>query len=69
MDFVVHVLEEVFSKDRETAIGIMLETHNGGAGSCGLYPYDVAEAKVAETLSLARQHHPLQCVLEQSSSA
>jgi ATP-dependent Clp protease adaptor protein ClpS len=70
MDFVVHVLEQVFDKDHETAVGIMLEIHNGGAGTCGLYPYDMAEAKVTEALDLARQHqHPLQCVLEQGSSA
>jgi ATP-dependent Clp protease adapter protein ClpS len=69
MDFVVEVLEQVFGKDHETAIGIMLEIHNGGVGSCGLCPYDVAEAKVAEALHLARQHqHPLHCMLEQRSS-
>ena len=69
MEFVVHVLERVFEKDRETAMRIMLETHNNGIGTCGLYPYDVASAKVSEVLDLAReQQHPLQCILEQSAS-
>ena len=69
MEFVVQVLEEVFGKDRETATRIMLETHSEGFGICGIYPYDIAEAKVTEVLSLARGHgHPLQCVLERSSS-
>jgi ATP-dependent Clp protease adaptor protein ClpS len=70
MEFVVQVLEEVFGKDRETATRIMLETHSEGFGICGIYPYDIAEAKVTEVLSFARQHgHPLQCVLERSSSS
>jgi ATP-dependent Clp protease adaptor protein ClpS len=69
MEFVVLVLEEVFGKDRETATRIMLEAHSEGSGVCGIYPYDIAEAKVTEVLSFARRHgHPLQCVLERSSS-
>jgi ATP-dependent Clp protease adapter protein ClpS len=38
MEFVVHVLERVFEKDRETATKIMLEIHNNGIGTSGLYP-------------------------------
>jgi ATP-dependent Clp protease adaptor protein ClpS len=69
MEFVVQVLEEVFGKDRETATRIMLEAHSEGFGVCGIYPYDIAEAKVTEVLSFARRYgHPLQCVLERSSS-
>jgi ATP-dependent Clp protease ATP-binding subunit ClpA len=55
MEFVVHVLERVFENDRETAARIMLETHNNGIGTGGLYPYDVASAKVSEVLDLARE--------------
>jgi ATP-dependent Clp protease adapter protein ClpS len=69
MEFVVDVLERVFGKDRETATRIMLEIHENGVGTCGLYPYEVAAAKVREVLNFARQHqHPLQCVLKQSSA-
>ena len=65
MEFVVHVLERVFDKDRETATRIMLEIHNGGTGTCRIYPYDAADAKVREVLDFAREHQqPLQCVLE-----
>jgi ATP-dependent Clp protease adapter protein ClpS len=70
MEFVVDVLERVFGKDRETATRIMLEIHKNGLGTCGLYPYEVADAKVREVLGFARQHqHPLQCVLERSSAS
>jgi ATP-dependent Clp protease adaptor protein ClpS len=69
MEFVVEILERVFDKDREGAIRIMLETHREGFGVCGIYPYDIAEAKVAEVLDAAREHeYPFQCVLERSSS-
>jgi ATP-dependent Clp protease adapter protein ClpS len=69
MEFVVHVLERVFGKDRETATQIMLKIHSEGVGTCGIYPCDVADAKVTDVLDLAREHqHPLQCVLERSSS-
>jgi len=69
MEFVVLVLERVFGKDRETATRVMLEIHHNGTGMCGIYPYDVADAKVRAVLDFAREHqHPLLCVLEQSSS-
>jgi ATP-dependent Clp protease adaptor protein ClpS len=69
MEFVVHVLERVFDMDRETAARIMFEIHNEGIGTCGIYPYDAADAKVKEVLGFAREHqHPLQCVLERRSS-
>jgi ATP-dependent Clp protease adaptor protein ClpS len=59
----------VFDQDRETATRIMLQIHEEGVGTCGIYPYDAADAKVTEVLSFAREHqHPLHCVLVQSSS-
>ena len=65
MDFVVHVLERFFNKDRETATRIMLEVHRHGIGECGIYTYEVAETKVTQVMDFARKHqHPLQCVME-----
>jgi serine-type D-Ala-D-Ala carboxypeptidase/endopeptidase len=70
MQFVVFILEWVFGKDRETAIRIMHEIHDSGAGACGIYPHHVADAKVAEVSELARQHsHPLQCMRQKIASA
>jgi ATP-dependent Clp protease adaptor protein ClpS len=47
----------------------MLEIHHKDAASCGVYPYDIAQAKVTEVLEFARRHqHPLQCVLEPGAS-
>jgi ATP-dependent Clp protease adaptor protein ClpS len=69
MEFVVEILEQVFDKDHASAIRIMLETHREGSGVCGIYPYDIAEAKVRQVLDAAREHnYPFQCVLQRSSS-
>ena len=69
MEFVVQVLELFFEKDRETATRIMLEIHQTGVGTCGDYPFDVAEEKVREVADFARQHgHELECFLEPSAS-
>jgi len=65
MEFVVHVLERFFNKDRETATRIMLHVHQNGIGECGIFTYEVAETKVTQVMDFARKHqHPLQCVME-----
>lgn len=65
MEFVVFVIQEFFSKDRETATQIMLKIHLEGKGICGVYSRDVASTKVDQVLQSARQSgHPLQCVSE-----
>lgn len=65
MEFVVLILEHCFAKSREEATRIMLHVHNFGVGVCGVYPFDVAETKVAQVLDLARRNeHPLQCTME-----
>lgn len=65
MEFVVHVLERFFQKDRDQATRIMLHVHNHGVGECGVYTYEVAETKVTQVMDFARQNqHPLQCVME-----
>jgi ATP-dependent Clp protease adaptor protein ClpS len=65
MDFVIHVLERFFNKDREAATRVMLHVHHHGIGECGVYTYEVAETKVTQVMDFARKHqHPLQCVME-----
>ena len=65
MEFVVHILERFFNKNREEATRIMLHVHRRGVGVCGVYTYEVAETKVTQVMDFARQHqHPLQCTLE-----
>ena len=67
MEFVVMILQQYFSKDRETATQIMLTVHREGKGVCGLYTRDIAATKVELVSTHARQAgHPLQCVMEEA---
>jgi ATP-dependent Clp protease adaptor protein ClpS len=54
MEFVVHVLERFFNKDRDAATRIMLHVHHHGVGECGIYTYEVAETKVTQVMSWRR---------------
>jgi ATP-dependent Clp protease adaptor protein ClpS len=65
MEFVVHVLERFFQKNRDEATRIMMHVHRRGVGVCGVFTYEVAETKVTQVMDLARQNqHPLQCTIE-----
>lgn len=68
MEFVVYVLERVFSRSRQEATDIMLSVHQKGVGTAGVYTYEIAETKVDQVMLLARQHeHPLQCTMEREN--
>ncbi len=65
MEFVIHVLEGFFNKERSEATEIMLQVHQQGVGICGIFTREVAETKVQQVVDFAREHqHPLQCTLE-----
>lgn len=65
MEFVVHVLERFFNKNRQEATDIMLHVHRRGVGICGIFTYEVAETKVAQVMDFARANEqPLQCTME-----
>ena len=66
MEFVVWVLQSVFHHDESTALEIMLHVHRNGLGVAGVYTREIAEARVSQVESLARQHEfPLRCSLEE----
>lgn len=65
MEFVVWVLVSIFRRDESEAMRTMLQVHLDGVGVAGVYPYEIAETKVAAVLELAReQDYPLLCTLE-----
>jgi ATP-dependent Clp protease adaptor protein ClpS len=67
MEFVVDVLEKFFAMNRPNATRIMLEVHTKGKGVCGVFTYEIAETKVAQVTTYARDHqHPLMCTLEEA---
>ena len=67
MDFVVQILEKIFSMDRSSATRTMLQVHTRGKCVCGVFSYEIAETKVAQVTGLAQQHqHPLLCTMEEN---
>ncbi len=67
MEFVVMVLMVIFKKSQQESHDLMLQVHNQGYGLCGIYPYEIAETKVAYVAQLAQQNKfPLRCKLEES---
>ena len=67
MEFVVDVLEKFFALNRPAATRIMLEVHTKGKGVCGVFTYEIAETKVAQVTTYARDNqHPLMCTLEEA---
>jgi ATP-dependent Clp protease adaptor protein ClpS len=64
-EFVVWILQTVFHRSEVEAVQVMLHVHNNGVGVAGIYPYDVAEAKVGTVTELAEQNEfPLLTTLE-----
>ena len=67
MEFVIDVLERIFTLDRIRATRIMLEVHTRGKGVCGVFTFEIAETKVAQVMTYARQNqHPLLCTMEEA---
>jgi len=65
MEFVVGMLITFFAMSQQKARHIMLEVHKQGKAICGTYSRDIAETKVAQVNSLARQYdYPLLCIME-----
>jgi ATP-dependent Clp protease adaptor protein ClpS len=65
MEFVVWLLQSVFHHDEASATEVMLHVHRNGIGVAGVYPYEIAETRVARVETLAREHeYPLRCTLE-----
>ena len=64
-EFVVMVLQHVFHRSEADANRVMLHVHTNGVGVAGIYPYEIAETKVAKTTQLAKRYeYPLQLSLE-----
>jgi ATP-dependent Clp protease adaptor protein ClpS len=65
MEFVVLILKQVFNKSDADAMSIMLHAHTHGYAVAGVYTFEIAETKVAETMALAdKANFPLLCTME-----
>jgi ATP-dependent Clp protease adaptor protein ClpS len=66
MEFVVFILQNVFHHSEGDAIRIMLQVHIQGIGIAGLFTCEVAESKIVQVTSLAREYeYPLLCTMEE----
>jgi ATP-dependent Clp protease adaptor protein ClpS len=67
MEFVLHVLEDVFQRSPAESYRIMMQVHVNGSGIAGVYPWEVAETKVETLASLARAaEFPLRATVEEA---
>lgn len=65
MEFVTHVLQRFFNKDKAESETIMMQVHQQGRGIAGVYNYETAETKIHLVNTYSEQnHHPLQCIME-----
>ncbi len=65
MDFVVMILEKIFTKTPSEAQEIMLRVHKAGKGIAGIYTREIAETKISIVSQEAKAHDfPLKCIME-----
>ena len=65
MEFVVAILEQIFSKSPAEATQLMLQIHKSGQGIAGVFVQEVAETKVAAVHRAAEENgFPLRAGME-----
>lgn len=66
MDFVVDILMDVFNHPLDSSINIMLAIHKNGRAVGGVYTYEVAETKISQVASKAKESkYPLKAIMEE----
>ena len=64
-DVVVEILIDVFRKNYEEAVAIMMTVHKGQKAVGGVYSYDIAKTKAARAVKIAReQGYPFRVEVE-----
>ena len=65
MDVVVEILIDVFRKNYEEAVAIMMTVHKGQRAVVGVYSYDIAMTKAARAVKIEReQGYPFRVEVE-----
>lgn len=68
VNFVIALLMRIFDKSMADAQNITQFVHNTGKGSCGIYPYDIAELKFEMATNFIRDNGmPLRIALQDVS--
>tara|TARA_B110001454_G_scaffold62928_1_gene61186 strand:+ start:227 stop:544 length:318 start_codon:yes stop_codon:yes gene_type:complete len=64
-DFVIEVLMDLFSHDKDTAADLAHKIHTDGKAIVGMYNLEIAEQKIEETVKASRvAGYPLSATLE-----
>lgn len=65
VEFVIHLLIEIFNKALSEAKDITMTVHEQGRGIAGTYNHEIAKQKVHEATVITRYHgHPLKLTIE-----
>jgi ATP-dependent Clp protease adaptor protein ClpS len=66
MEFVVALLMSVFRHNEASAVSLTMQIHNDGSAVAGIYTHEIAEQKVLDATSIARNNgYPLIIKAEQ----
>ena len=66
IEFVIELLKSIFDHNEEEAKTITTQVHNEGKGVAGIYYYEIAEQKVAESTMISRSAgYPLALDIEE----
>ena len=66
MEFVVMILKQIFFYSDDKAETLMLQVHNEGKSTVGIYTYDIAHSKVRKATTMARvKDFPLRLTVEE----
>ena len=55
MEFVVWILQKVFHHPADRAQAIMWDVHKKGIGVAGVYTFQIAEQRVFDSMTLAKE--------------
>jgi ATP-dependent Clp protease adaptor protein ClpS len=68
VEWVIGLLTEIYKHSQTSAEQITMTIHTEGSGVVGIYSFEIAEQKVAETISVSRNHgFPLQVKMEEDA--
>ena len=68
MEFVIELLGVIFHHSNESATAIMMQIHEKGKGTAGVYTFEIAEQKAQESTQIARTNgHTLGVTVELDS--
>ena len=66
MEFVVHILRQVFLRNEDEAYAIMWKVHEEGVGIAGVYTFEIATMKAEKAVNIARaREYPFLCTVEE----